>query len=938
VTRVRALILPVLLALAVLVGTWQDTASAHSAGPPADLEARIIGAEHARQHARIWRAITRGRERWERMSPAQRRAERRREARQRRRAFAASHAEPSEPADQVGRWAPPFTVTTGYRGYGIHAAMLHTGKVLFWGYPIHRASDGYASRGNVTYAWLWDPAKGTDLNVAVTDVTPRDANGAIPSIYCSGMSFLADGRLLVVGGNLSWPDGLPGYTKFAGLNTALIFDPDTEEWTELERPPGARGRWYPSQVLLGDGRTFVVSGLSDESPGGILNEGLELYNPPTDSDPLGTFRLFDSNAQRRNTDLYPHLFTMPNGKVLMTGPDEPDNALLDPAALENPAANPWTELDRQAVERIGGNAVLEPEGPAGSSKVLQIAGQPDGQAPHASTERLDLDDATPNWAFGPTLNFGRSYPNTIVLPDRTLATIGGGLTPYSSNGRRMELLAPGAATWTLGPKQDEDRAYHSTALLLPDGRVMSGGDDLSPTTDGTRQGSSPDDTIEIYSPPYLYRGTRPAITSGPAHLAWNEPFSVGFTKAAGRTFSSAVLIAPGASTHGNDMNQRLVPLAVSTTDPNSVELIAPPNPNVAPPGRYMLFVLDSEGVPSVARWVELGPRAAIVVEGAHEPDSTLTLRSAQPLFAGPGARQERWDLDNDGAYDDATGSTAARTFARPGSYPVRLRVTTGFLSTETSHTIVIPNQPPVAQFDVAPAAPLTGDVITLTSTSSDAESGITTSWDLDGDGIYPDAIGPSASHAFNSPGPHTVRLRVRDDDGGETVATRTITVGSRTSPPDPDPPPTDPPPAEPPPTEPPAAEPPPTEPQPEPGPEEPSPTEPDSAGPALQLGFAERAWLSRLRRAGLLRVRVRVDEPAKVELALFRGRRRVGRVRVEMPADTTRTLVLRPRRDTLRWIRRARAPRLRFAALAVDAARNDTSWTRVLRPADRRIR
>ncbi|MEA2386193.1 MAG: hypothetical protein QOJ22_367 [Thermoleophilaceae bacterium] len=953
VTRVRALLVPALLAVAALAGAGQDAASAHSVGPPAEVEERVIGREHARQHAKIWRAITRGWKRWQRMTPKQRRAWRRREARSRReRASAAHHDVPAEPASEVGRWAAPFTVTTGYRGYGIHAALLHTGKVLFWGYPMHRATNGYVERGNETYAWLWDPAQGQGLH-AVEDVTPGGPGSGIPSIYCSGMSFLPDGRLLAVGGNLTWPNGMEGYTKFAGLNIGLVFDPDTEEWTELERPTGFRGRWYPSQVLLGDGRSFVISGFTDEAPGGILNEDLELYEPPSPGDALGTFRLFDSDAQRRRTDLYPHLFTMPDGNVLMAGPGVPDNALLDPAALDDPAVNPWTELDRQSAQRTGGNAVLEPEGPAGSSRVLQIAGEVNGAAvPHATTERLDLDDATPAWTFGPTLNYGRSYPNTIILPDRTLATIGGGVRPYSSVGRRMELLAPGASQWTLGPKQDEDRAYHSTALLLPDGRVMSGGDDFSPSVDGTRQTSSPDDTVELYSPPYLYKGgTRPAITSGATRLAWNEPFSVAFTADASRPVSTAVLVAPGASTHGVDMHQRLVPLAVTGSSANALQLVAPPDPNVAPPGRYMLFVVDSAGVPSIARWVQLGPRAAIEVEGEHRAGNTLTLRSTQPLVAGPGARQESWDLDGNGSYE-VTGPTRTTSFARPGSYPVGLRVTTGFLTTETSRTIVIPNTAPVASFDVAPASPRAGDTVTLTSTSSDAESGVTTAWDLDGDGIYPDAIGPTTSLTFGSPGNYPVGLRVRDADGGETVITRTVVVASAAPPPDPDPPPPDPDPQpdptpepdpQPDPTPEPDPEPDPTpDPQPDPTPEpdpqpEPDP-EPDLIAPTLQLGFPEQTWLSRLRRDGLLRVRVMVDEPATVQLAFFRGLRRVGRVRADLVPGRTRTLVIRPRRETLRWIRRTRAPRLRFSATAVDAARNNTAWTRVLRPSDRRRR
>ena len=169
-------------------------------------------------------------------------------------------------------------MTSNYQGYGIHAAMLHTGKVLMWGYPIHVEQQD-AWRGNESYAWLWDPSKGYGSD-AVEDVTPV-IGGENVSIYCSGMSFLADGRLLLVGGTLTWgvndPD-FPTYTEFAGLNRALLFDPATETWTEMPRPSGSHGRWYPTQMLLPDGRTFVISGLSDVSPGGVLNDTLEIYD------------------------------------------------------------------------------------------------------------------------------------------------------------------------------------------------------------------------------------------------------------------------------------------------------------------------------------------------------------------------------------------------------------------------------------------------------------------------------------------------------------------------------------------------------------------------------------------------------------------------------------------------------------------------------------
>ena len=296
---------------------------------PRDGEA-AIGAEHMRQHAKIWKAQERARERWQRMSRAERRRALRRERRAKRRRYVRARAAADEPSD-VGSWAAPFVMTSNYEGYAIHAAMLHTGKVLMWGYPIH--ADQEAWRGNESYAWLWDPTEGYGVD-AVEDVTPV-IGGENLSIYCSGMSFLADGRVLVVGGTLSWGVNDPVYTEFAGLNTALVFDPATETWTDLPRPTGSHGRWYPTQTLLPDGRTFVISGLSDEAPGGILNDAHEIYDPQSNS-----FTLLDSAEQRRTTELYPHLFTMPDGKLLMAGPRPEQFGDLRPGQPRRPMDRP----------------------------------------------------------------------------------------------------------------------------------------------------------------------------------------------------------------------------------------------------------------------------------------------------------------------------------------------------------------------------------------------------------------------------------------------------------------------------------------------------------------------------------------------------------------------------------------------------------------------
>ena len=151
----------------------------------------------------------------------------------------------------------------------------------------------------------------------------------------------------------------------------------------------------------------------------------------------------------------------------------------------------------------------------------------------------------------------------------------------------------------------EDRGYHSTAVLLPDGRVFSGGDNAHPyEPDGSR---SLTDNGEIYSPPYLFKGTRPVIKKAPRKIGWNERMKIVTEGRSAAT--SAVLIAPAATTHGNDMNQRMVELEEAEEGGMAARawtLVSPPNAGVAPPGYYMLFVLNQKGVPSVAKWVKLG--------------------------------------------------------------------------------------------------------------------------------------------------------------------------------------------------------------------------------------------------------------------------------------------------------------------------------------------
>ena len=582
-------------------------------------ESAVLGDEHAAEHAEQRRDERRAMRRWRAMTPREQRLkvarERERSKRLARRTAARA------PASEIGRWTHgPFDLPASF---AIHSVMLPTGKVLYWGFP--------SEPPNVGNGTLWDPTKGYGP-AAFTDVPPPvvDPDGPGPQppgvapIYCSAQSFLPNGEVLVTGGNLVLPGvSDPAYPDWAGLNRAFTFNPWTERWTQ--QPQMSDGRWYPTQVELADGRTIVIGGYADDAPGRVLNFDFEVFNPAAGSSGVGEFELHPE-VTLPDQLLYPHLFTMPDERVLVAGPAPKHSALIDAGEPGDPIT--WTNLKRSNGPRNGGAAVLQPGSPRGSWKVTQIGGfgfELDEGAPvrppTATTETIDLKQPDEGWNMDSPLKISRSYQNTVLLPDRSMVTIGGGYGSNDQDGvyaidsdgarRQVELFDPKTGDWRLGPAQMEDRGYHATAVLLPDGRVFSGGDNKHPLEPN---GSNSDtDTAEIYSPPYLFKGKRPAIGKAPKRAGWGERIKV-VTKGRSKA-TSAVLVAPGATTHGADMNQRVVPLRSKIKKSvkrkgrkrgyDGLEVTTPPKPAVAPPGYYMLFVLNAKGVPSVAKWVQL---------------------------------------------------------------------------------------------------------------------------------------------------------------------------------------------------------------------------------------------------------------------------------------------------------------------------------------------
>jgi len=160
-----------------------------------------------------------------------------------------------------------------------------------------------------------------------------------------------------------------------------------------------------------------------------------------------------------------------------------------------------------------------------------------------------------------------------------------------------ELWSPATGTWTTLASNAVTRIYHSTTILLPDGRVLH-------TGSGDWLGPQPEErSFEIYSPPYLFRGPRPAITGAtPGDVAYGQTLFVETPDGAG--IAKVTFIRLSSVTHAADMGQRLVPLSFTPVS-GGLSVFIPASPNIAPPGPYMLFLVNGNGVPAVGRIMKL---------------------------------------------------------------------------------------------------------------------------------------------------------------------------------------------------------------------------------------------------------------------------------------------------------------------------------------------
>jgi hypothetical protein len=501
------------------------------------------------------------------------------------------------PSAQVGRWDPcpkPAGVLA------VHAALLRTGKVVYFGGSENVQSQHDAGGAGIDNTRLWDPATGD------VQTLPSPANH---DLFCCGHAFLPNGRLLAAGGTQEWA-GVPvggdphqhgAFGHFRGLAAATTFDPGfaagSNPWSSVKRMNFERGtaqgggRWYPTLVTLPDGRVLAMSGHPEDSDTRHNNITIEAFSPMPA--PQGTWS--DEGDQLLVRDGYPRLHVVPGGaqgKVLCTSLTDGQSWTWDPAAKV------WASLGTGPGAEYGGyetSSVLLPLLPANNYQARVLV----TNAPQPRI--LDLGASTPTWQNTNARAMPgapwRHHATPVLLADGSVLVVGGLSNPLSNASAHYtpECFDPVSGTWTTVANASAPRVYHSVALLLPDGTVWAAGSDYGAGNHEMR--------MEIYSPPYLFWGPRPRVNQAPATISPGGTFTMKSPDA--RRLTSIALVRCGSSTHAFNPDQRYVVLPIQSRTGANVVVAAPPSHAVAPPGYYLLFVIDDTGVPSIGRFLRV---------------------------------------------------------------------------------------------------------------------------------------------------------------------------------------------------------------------------------------------------------------------------------------------------------------------------------------------
>ena len=495
----------------------------------------------------------------------------------------------------------------------VHLALLKTGKAAMFS-----GSHEEISNWNKGESSIWDPQ-----NPDASCDPHLERN-----LFCSGHCQLPDGRLFVAGGQSTFNDVpsiilsflglLPLALKITGKEAAdhdlHTFDPTTEKWTYQGKMH--RARWYPTCVTLPDGKALIVSGTWAHAYhavfGGFINLDYEIFDPLTNT--ISAPKKFVNRM-----DMYPFLQVLPGGMLFVHSEDR--TTFWDIATQK---MLPGVEFHNKShgtrtYPGMGSCVLLPLEPNADKAKILAVGGstelKPSNRTPATNVAEIftaDLGDiaSSPGWEKVFPNPLQRFLCDSVLLPDGTVLVTNGAKMGVADDNKEevmeIELFNPVSNSFSVVDRLEKPRLYHSSAVLLPDGRVVVAG---STGHIWLHASFSPDrhfeHIVEVVTPPYLAGNPdRPSITSSPSIVSYNSSFEV--TTEEPSDIRTVSLVRLSSTTHNNNMDQRCIMLDKQDIGSGRLRLTSPKDGTWAPPGHYILFIVNNAGVPSIGKVVKVG--------------------------------------------------------------------------------------------------------------------------------------------------------------------------------------------------------------------------------------------------------------------------------------------------------------------------------------------
>lgn len=517
-----------------------------------------------------------------------------------------------------GRWEP----LKNWPVVPIFASLQPDGRVLTFDSVSETPAESNADH-SFTRASIWDPVTGTHSRI--------DSNTGF-NLFCSGFATLEDGRLFIAGGNAD--------RTLRGIRETHTFNPLSNSWARGQSMDFAR--WYPAVTPLANGEMLITGG------GFPISEVRERD---------GAIRRLDSaSSSLWNNRQYPWLQTAPDGRVAFLGPARQ----LGYVDTDGTGAFQATGLREVSSRNYGSYAMYD------IGKVMVAGGGfQNSNSDQRATNLIDLDTNTVS-ASNPMNNRRRQHDLTILADGSVLATGGfasnQGLVDLQNSVFQAELWRPETGVWQSLAEEDRARHYHSIALLLPDGRVLSGGGGICGTC---QQVGYIQKNAQVFTPPYLFAqdgsgalAVRPSMGSVPAAIGYSQSFTVSTPDAS--RIGKVSLVRTGSVTHSQNMEQRYIPLNF-TINGNGLSIQSPANANIAPPGHYMLFIIDQAGVPSVADIISVRTSLTDPAPASNVINAALSGTARQSSTDFGGQASAAIDGNTDGHYRNGSVTHTANT-------------------------------------------------------------------------------------------------------------------------------------------------------------------------------------------------------------------------------------------------------------------------------------